>query len=73
LVRAVYTLLCFPLQNSIIVTRLFPQLTKPLLSRQINEGQTKAGSSKWLANHLPDHYYNPSVDTGISASISAAV
>jgi hypothetical protein len=32
-----------------------------------------AGSSKWPANHPPDHYYNSSVDTGISAFIGAAV
>jgi hypothetical protein len=31
------------------------------------------GSSKWPANHPPDHYYKISVDTGISASIGAAV
>jgi hypothetical protein len=32
-----------------------------------------SGSSKWPANHPPDHYYKISVDTGISASIGAAV
>jgi hypothetical protein len=32
-----------------------------------------AGSSKWLSNHIPGHHYNPSVVTGISAFIGAAV
>jgi hypothetical protein len=52
-----------------------PKIEESLKHKRAESTMAKqaSGSSKWRANHPPDHYYKISVDTGISASIGAAV